>query len=123
MDLAAFRRLIRILNLISTLTMEHVGYLKLGDVAAIEATGINSKQVANQLAQLILQQIFVTHFVHADPHPGNIFIKPLPHPLETKRTFLPGEPVPYRQGRAFQIVLIDFGMAAEIPPLRTGLVT
>ena len=99
-----------------TLTMENVGYLKLSDVAAIEATGIKIQQVATSLAQLILQQIFVTHFVHADPHPGNVFIKPLPHPLEGKDKFLPGEAVAYRAERRFQIVLIDFGMAVEIPP-------
>jgi predicted unusual protein kinase regulating ubiquinone biosynthesis (AarF/ABC1/UbiB family) len=101
---------------VHTLTMENVAYLKLSDIAAIEATGINVNQVAERLAQLILRQIFVIHFVHADPHPGNIFIKPLPHPLEGRAQFLPGETVPYRPGRAFQIVFIDFGMAVEIPP-------
>lgn len=99
-----------------TLTMEDVGYLKLSDVAAIEAAGINIKQVADRLAQVILRQIFVLHFVHADPHPGNVYIKPLPHPLEGKQTFRPGEAVPYRRERQFQLVLIDFGMAVEIPP-------
>ena len=101
---------------VHTLTMENVAYLKLSDIAAIEATGIQINQVAERLAQLILRQIFVIHFVHADPHPGNIFIKPLPHPLEGRPHFFPGEMVPYRPGRAFQIVFIDFGMAVEIPP-------
>ncbi|MFN8441268.1 MAG: AarF/UbiB family protein [Caldilineaceae bacterium] len=101
---------------ISVLTMENVGYLKLNDVAAIEAAGINITKVANSLAQLILQQIFTHHFVHADPHPGNVFVKPLPHSLERKDKFIPGEAIPYSQERPFQIVFIDFGMAVEIPP-------
>lgn len=99
-----------------TLTMENVGYLKLNDVVAIQATGIHIEKVADKLAQLILQQIFVFHFVHADPHPGNIFIKPLPVPQESRKAFLPGESVPYSPNRPFQIVFIDFGMAVEIPP-------
>jgi predicted unusual protein kinase regulating ubiquinone biosynthesis (AarF/ABC1/UbiB family) len=100
-----------------TLILEDVGFLKINQVEAIAATGISRAEVAQQLAKIYLQQIFVTHFIHADPHPGNVFVKPLPHPDE-KRTlaFAPGELVPYQAGRSFQIVLIDFGMATEIPP-------
>ena len=98
------------------LTLENVGYFKLSDWAALEAAGIQRAQVAQQLAQLYLKQIFITHFVHADPHPGNLFIKPLTHPAENRQNdFAPGEAVPYWPDRPFQIVLIDFGMAAEIP--------
>lgn len=100
-----------------TLTLEDVGFLKINQVEAIAATGISRTEVAEQLVKIYLQQIFVTHFIHADPHPGNVFVKPLPHPDEQRtRDFAPGEPVPYQAGRPFQIVLIDFGMATEIPP-------
>lgn len=64
-----------------------------------------------------MQQIFVHHFVHADPHPGNLFIKPLPLPGEAP--IGPGDPVPpLPRGtteRPFQIVFVDFGMVAAIP--------
>lgn len=100
-----------------TLTLEDVGFLKINQVEAIAATGISRAEVAQQLAKIYLQQIFVTHFIHADPHPGNVFVKPLPHPAENRTLdFAPSEPVPYQAGRPFQIVLIDFGMAVEIPP-------
>lgn len=100
-----------------TLTLENVSYLRLNDRAAIEAAGIDPTQVAHELAQIFLRQIFMTYFIHADPHPGNLFVKPLPHPAETRvHSFAPGERVPYRANRSFQIVLIDFGMAIEIPP-------
>lgn len=98
-----------------TLTLENVGYIKIGKLEAIDATGINRQEVARKLAQIYLRQIFVTHFFHADPHPGNLFIKPLPHPDEKVNGFAVGEVVPYKPGRPFQIVLIDFGMSVEIP--------
>jgi predicted unusual protein kinase regulating ubiquinone biosynthesis (AarF/ABC1/UbiB family) len=68
-----------------------------------------------------MQQIFVHHFVHADPHPGNLFVKPLPLPGE--QPFGPGDPVPpVPEGttRPFQIVFVDFGMVAVIPERLRG---
>jgi len=100
----------------SVLTMEDATYLQLNNLAAIEAAGIDRQQIAQQLAQLILEQIFVLNFVHADPHPGNFFLRPLPGPEERRPPFAPHEPVPHRRNRSFQIVLIDFGMAVAIPP-------
>lgn len=98
------------------LTSDYVAYLKIDEVEQLVAAGIDPKAVANQLARLILKQIFTNHFVHADPHPGNLFIKPLPHPEEKRaHGFAPGERVPYRANRPFQIVVIDFGMMTVIP--------
>lgn len=99
-----------------TLTMEDVNFLSLKNLAAIEAVGIDTRKIAPLLAEYTVKQIFVFNFVHADPHPGNIFIKPLPLPQEKRADFLPGEIVPYATNRPFQIVFIDFGMAVAIPP-------
>jgi predicted unusual protein kinase regulating ubiquinone biosynthesis (AarF/ABC1/UbiB family) len=113
-----------------TLTLENVGYIKIDDLAGIEAAGISRAEVAQKFYHVYLQQIFVTNFVHADPHPGNVFIKPLPHPDEAHPAegeigitdFGPGEPVPYKEGRPFQIAFVDFGMVAVIPErLRASL--
>jgi predicted unusual protein kinase regulating ubiquinone biosynthesis (AarF/ABC1/UbiB family) len=58
-----------------------------------------------------MQQLFEHNFVHADPHPGNIFVEPLEE-----------EPRESEQGRPFRLVFVDFGMVAEIPePLRQAL--
>lgn len=104
------------------LTLENVNYLKISDLEALETAGISRSQVARKFYHLYMQQIFVTNFVHADPHPGNIFIKPLPHPEEDIVDFRPGDPVPYKAGRPFQIVFVDFGMVAVIPErLRAAL--
>ena len=108
-----------------TLTLENVGYIKIGDLEAIEAAGISRAQVAKKFYNIYMQQTFVTNFVHADPHPGNIFIKPLLQPTEIEAgitDFGPNDPVPYYAGRSFQIVFVDFGMVAVIPErLRAAL--
>lgn len=99
-----------------TLTMEDMAFIKISDPGAFEAVGVRRKEVARRLYRAYLQQIFVHNFVHADPHPGNLFVRPLPHPDEGDRPpFQPGEPVPHRPGRPFQIVFVDFGMVAEVP--------
>ncbi|MCK6629130.1 MAG: AarF/UbiB family protein [Anaerolineae bacterium] len=106
-----------------TLTLENVGYLKIGDLAGLEAAGINLSQVARKFYNIYMRQIFITNFVHADPHPGNVFVKPLRHPDEPEGThFNPTEPVPYQPNRPFQIIFVDFGMVAAIPErLRAAL--
>ncbi len=103
------------------LTLEDVGFLKIAGLAAIEASGIDRSQVARRLYQVYMQQIFVHHFVHADPHPGNLFLRPLP--VAGEPPFAPGDPVaaPAAGGpRPFQIVFVDFGMVAEVPERLRG---
>ena len=106
-----------------TLTLEDVGYLKIAGLAALEEAGIDRSQVARDLYQVYMRQIFVHHFVHADPHPGNLFIRPLP--LAGEAAFAPGDPVTAPAGgeaRPFQLVFVDFGMMAEVPErLRAAL--
>jgi len=108
-----------------TLTMEKVDFFKIDDLETIEAAGISSVQVADKLYRIYMEQVFETFFVHVDPHPGNLFVKPLPTLEESKVgvvEFLPGNQVPYQSGRPFQIVFVDFGMAVTIPErLRTAL--
>jgi predicted unusual protein kinase regulating ubiquinone biosynthesis (AarF/ABC1/UbiB family) len=87
-----------------TLTEENVAGIKMGDLEAMAVAGIESKEVARTLYRLYMEQIFTHNFVHADPHPGNLFL----HPGD-------GE-VPFR------IAFVDFGMMAEIPArLRSAL--
>ena len=106
-----------------TLTLENVGYIKISDLEGIEAAGISRPDVAKTFYNLYMEQVFVTNFVHSDPHPGNVFIKPLSHPDEAEpKAFQPDDPVPYKADRPFQIVFVDFGMVATIPErLRAAL--
>jgi predicted unusual protein kinase regulating ubiquinone biosynthesis (AarF/ABC1/UbiB family) len=108
-----------------TLTMEKVDFFKIDDIEAIESAGISPVQVADELYRIYMEQVFENFFVHVDPHPGNLFIKPLPTVEESKAgvvEFYPGDPVSYQSNRPFQIVFVDFGMAVTIPErLRTAL--
>ena len=96
------------------LTLEDVAYLKIADLPALEAAGVDRAEVARVLYRTYMRQVFEHFFVHADPHPGNLFIKPLgPAPAE-------GEAA--GGGRRFQLVFVDFGMVTTIPPrLRAAL--
>ena len=97
------------------LTLENVASIKITDYAAIEAAGISRGEVARRLYDTYLKQIFVNNFVHADPHPGNLFIRPLPE--EVKIESSAGAALDEgRQpaGRPFLLVFVDFGMVAVI---------
>lgn len=88
------------------LTLEDVTAIKINDVTALLAAGINPNAVAAELARVTFEQIFNHGFFHADPHPGNIFVTPGGLP----------------SGDNFTLTFIDFGMMGEIDDeLREGL--
>lgn len=58
------------------LTMEHIQGIKASEIDLLKQEGIDLKLVAERGTNLIMEQIFVYGFFHADPHPGNIFILP-----------------------------------------------
>jgi len=88
------------------LTLQDVTAIKSNDVAALRAAGIDPIEVATEFAAVMFDQLFLHGFFHADPHPGNVFVTPLP----------PGGE------RAWQFTFIDFGMMGEVPDgLRRGL--
>jgi predicted unusual protein kinase regulating ubiquinone biosynthesis (AarF/ABC1/UbiB family) len=80
------------------LTLSDVSAIKISDVDALIAAGLNPNAVAAELARVTFEQFFVTGFFHADPHPGNIFVKPMPA----------------ESGIDFKLTFIDFGMMGEI---------
>ena len=59
------------------LVLENVEEIKITDYEGLESAGISRQAVARKLFETYLQQIFVTGFFHADPHPGNLFVQPL----------------------------------------------
>lgn len=101
-----------------TLALENVAYVKINDIESLKAWGISRRQVADRLYDIYMKQIFVTNFIHVDPHPGNLFVRPLPHEEEADagvHAFCPGDRPADGPGRPFQIAFIDFGMTAVIP--------
>lgn len=73
------------------LTLERVKGMKISNVEAIEAEGLDRTEVANHATRILLAMILEYGFFHADPHPGNVFVE--------------------TDGR---IALIDFGMTGEL---------
>ena len=94
-------RVVRSLSTLRVLTLEDVYAIKITDYDELTAAGIDRDEVAERLLSTYLQQIFEDGFVHADPHPGNLFITPLPTE--------DGEPV------RWQLTFVDFGMVARVP--------
>ncbi|MCK4518603.1 MAG: hypothetical protein KAU12_00650 [Candidatus Omnitrophica bacterium] len=55
------------------LTIEQIKGIKISDVEKINKSGLDRKQLAINGANVVLKQVFIDGFFHADPHPGNIF--------------------------------------------------
>jgi len=101
-------RIVRDLSSRRVLTLEDVSAIKITDYAAITEAGIDREQVAERLVAVYLKQIFEDGFVHADPHPGNLFVTPVAGT---------GGETP-----AWKLTFVDFGMVARIPDtVRTSL--
>ena len=60
----------------SILTMEYIVGIKSSNIKSLKEEGYDLCEIASRGADLIMQQIFVHGYFHADPHPGNIFILP-----------------------------------------------
>jgi predicted unusual protein kinase regulating ubiquinone biosynthesis (AarF/ABC1/UbiB family) len=88
------------------LTLSDVSAIKINDIDGLVAAGIDPNAVAAELARVTFEQFFVTGFFHADPHPGNIFIKKAPED----------------SGIDFTLTYIDFGMMGQLSnEMRTNL--
>lgn len=74
------------------LTMEYLEGIKITDFAEIDAQGIDRRQIAGKLLQVYVKQILIDGFFHADPHPGNLFVRP-----------------------GNKLIMVDFGMMGSIP--------
>jgi len=83
------------------LTLENVFAIKITDYDAITAAGIDRAQVAKVLLDTYLKQIFEDGFFHADPHPGNLFVTPIPAAEEKKASW--------------RLTFVDFGMVGIVP--------
>ncbi|NEM92544.1 ABC1 kinase family protein [Galbitalea soli] len=94
------------------LTLQDVTAIKINDVDALRAAGIDPSEVANEFAAVMFDQLFVGGYFHADPHPGNIFVTPR----------APAAPGTADAGRAWAFTFVDFGMMGRVPDnLRKGL--
>ncbi|TFH75834.1 ubiquinone biosynthesis regulatory protein kinase UbiB [Gammaproteobacteria bacterium LSUCC0112] len=58
------------------LVTERIRGIPVSDVAALNAHGVNLKQLAETGVGIFFTQVFEHSFFHADMHPGNIFVDP-----------------------------------------------
>ncbi len=56
------------------LTMEFIRGVKISDLAAIDAAGIDRKVLATNTLRALIKQLMIDGFFHADPHPGNLLV-------------------------------------------------
>lgn len=85
------------------LVMERVDGLKLTDHGALQAAGINRAALATRINQAFLKQVFTDGFFHADPHPGNIFVR------------VEGPPsTPEANDAPFTLIMLDTGMVGSL---------
>ncbi|MFJ2551513.1 ABC1 kinase family protein [Microbacterium sp. NPDC087591] len=107
------------------LTLSDVTAIKINDTEALRAAGIDPAKVAEVFAEVMFDQVFTHSFVHADPHPGNIFVTPGPSTGSgTQETGSGPSTDPGTQNQNWRLTFIDFGMMAEVPDsLRAGLRT
>jgi ubiquinone biosynthesis protein len=58
------------------ITLERIEGMKITDLAALSAAGIDRHALAERAAGITAKMVFQDGFFHADPHPGNFFIEP-----------------------------------------------
>ncbi len=76
------------------LVMEFLEGIKIDDIEALRTAGVDLDAVVGTLVGIFAEQILGHGFFHADPHPGNVFVQP----------------------EGPRLVLLDFGLAKELPP-------
>eukprot|EP00658_Telonema_sp_P-2_P031870 TRINITY_DN23756_c0_g1_i1.p1 TRINITY_DN23756_c0_g1~~TRINITY_DN23756_c0_g1_i1.p1 ORF type:complete len:356 (+),score=81.14 TRINITY_DN23756_c0_g1_i1:2-1069(+) len=69
------------------------------DLAALEEYKLSRGAVASLLSKCFCKQVYLDGFVHCDPHPANVLVRP--HPSDPRRP---------------QLVLLDHGLYKELDP-------
>jgi predicted unusual protein kinase regulating ubiquinone biosynthesis (AarF/ABC1/UbiB family) len=107
-----------------TLALENVAAIKISDIAALDAAGVDRPALARSLFRCYLEQIFDHRFVHADPHPGNLFVWPASAPGRAAQRRGPagdlGTESAGRPAAVDAVAFVDFGMMATVPARLEG---
>ncbi|KAG0302184.1 hypothetical protein BGZ98_007722 [Dissophora globulifera] len=84
------------------LVMEFMNGSRIDNVEYLNANSIKVGEVSREMARIFSQMIYKDGFLHCDPHPGNVMIRPTPV----------GSPSPFN----FEIILLDHGLYRELSP-------
>ena len=99
------------------LVLEWVDGIKINDYAALERAGVDRREVARRTVEAYLFQFFEAGYFHADPHPGNIFVRPAaPASAASPATVPDPAPTPPRRrpDAGPVIAFVDFGMVGTL---------
>lgn len=87
------------------LTTEWVDAIKANDFAGLDARGLDRTALATRILDAYGRMVFAEGAYHADPHPGNLLVRPDPEAPD-----------------GFALVFLDFGAVARLTPtMREGL--
>ena len=84
------------------LIMEFIEGGRVDDLQYLAKHNIDRNKVSVELSRIFSQMVFLNGWFHADPHPGNLLIRP--SPVDSKS--------PYN----FEIVLLDHGLYFDLDP-------
>jgi len=100
-----FPKVVRELSTARVLVTHFEAGCKITDRQGVKQLGLDRGELARQVVEIYCQQIFSDGVYHADPHPGNLIVRP------------------GSDGQSTTIVFLDFGAVAEIPGnVRQGMV-
>lgn len=84
------------------LVMEFIEGGRVDDLLYLAKHNVDRNKVSVELSRIFSRMVFINGWFHADPHPGNLLIRPSP----------PGSKSPYN----FEIVLLDHGLYFDMDP-------
>ncbi|EEX77409.1 ABC1 family protein [Selenomonas sputigena ATCC 35185] len=74
-DFVSCPKVYRHLTTQHVLVMEYVDGIQIDDVAGLKAAGIDARRIGERLGENYVKQIVEDGYFHADPHPGNIWVR------------------------------------------------
>jgi hypothetical protein len=101
----AFPQVVRDRSTARVLTTRFETGVKISDAIGCKQLGLDRRALARQVVEVYCQQIFTDGVYHADPHPGNLLVRPA------------------AAGDGAELVFLDFGAVATISPqFRAGII-
>ncbi|KAJ2559734.1 hypothetical protein EV175_000200 [Coemansia sp. RSA 1933] len=85
------------------LIMEYVKGRRCDDLAFLRKHNIDPELVSREIGRTFAEMTFVHGFLHCDPHPGNLFVRPRDKNTTT-------------HGYNFDLVLLDHGLYRQLSP-------
>ncbi|NNJ13490.1 AarF/ABC1/UbiB kinase family protein [Chloroflexales bacterium ZM16-3] len=128
------------------LVMERISGVKINDLSTLDSLGVSRLELAARLSNTYLKQFYVDGLFHADPHPGNLFVRvESERPMAvyhnghvTEEDLASGAWISHTlpdsqlheaasKGTPFTLIFVDFGMVGHLSPqimesMRTGVI-